>query len=101
MSKKSKSKPIIASEAAATPKPKAPPVDPKPDDRVLLEGPHSRTREMRLLLHVVKDFVQGFRTLHFCGPCVTVFGSARVPEDHPYYQLGVELGKGSRASALR
>jgi uncharacterized protein (TIGR00730 family) len=49
---------------------------------------------MRLLLRAAVDFVRGFRTLHFCGPCVTVFGSARIPESHPYYHLGVELGKG-------
>jgi len=96
MAKKSKqTSPIISAPTATpTPQPKAPPVDPKPDDRVLLEGPHSRTREMRLLFRAVVDFIRGFRTLHFCGPCVTVFGSARIPESHPYYHLGVELGKG-------
>jgi uncharacterized protein (TIGR00730 family) len=64
------------------------------EDQVLLEGPHSRSREMWLVYHVVKDFIQGFRTMHFVGPCVTVFGSARVTEDHPYYQLGREVGAG-------
>ena len=67
---------------------------PQPEDRVLLEGPHSRLRELRLLLKVIADFIRGFRALHFCGPCVTVFGSARVREGHPYYQLGIEMGKG-------
>jgi uncharacterized protein (TIGR00730 family) len=66
----------------------------EPNDRVMLEGPHSRSREMWLLFHVVRDFVNGFRTMHFVGPCVTVFGSARVREDHPYYQLGRDLGAG-------
>lgn len=61
-------------------------------DQVMLEGPHSRLREMWLVYHVMKDFIQGFRIMHFVGPCVTVFGSARVPENHPYYQLGRELG---------
>ncbi len=84
----------MAKKKAITPTPKTPPVDPKPDDRVLLEGPHSRLREMRLLVRAVIDFIRGFRTLHFCGPCVTVFGSARIPESHPYYHLGMELGKG-------
>ena len=84
----------MAKKTTITPTPKSPPVDPKPDDRVLLEGPHSRVREMRLLFRAVIDFIRGFRTLHFCGPCVTVFGSARIPESHPYYHLGMELGKG-------
>ena len=70
------------------------PPSPQVDDRVMLEGPHSRSREMWLIYRVVKDFVQGFRTMHFVGPCVTVFGSARVHEDHPYYQLGRDVGAG-------
>ena len=67
---------------------------PEPDDRVLLEGPHSRLRELRRLITVISDFISGFRAFHFYGPCVTVFGSARIPEGHPYYQLGIEVGKG-------
>jgi uncharacterized protein (TIGR00730 family) len=33
------------------------------------------------------ELLRGFRSLHFVGPCVTVFGSARVMEDQPAYQL--------------
>ena len=64
------------------------------DDRILLEGPQSRSREFWLVLRALKDFVTGFRGLHFVGPCVTVFGSARFAEDHPYYALGREVGAG-------
>jgi uncharacterized protein (TIGR00730 family) len=38
--------------------------------------------------------VRGFRALHFIGPCVTVFGSARFGEDHKYYALAREVGAG-------
>src|SRR5439155_915396 len=38
------------------------------------------------------EFIRGFRALHFVGPCVTVFGSARFPESHKYYQLTRETG---------
>jgi len=31
--------------------------------------------------------------LHFVGPCVTVFGSARFPAGHRYYELARELGR--------
>ena len=31
--------------------------------------------------------------MHFVGPCVTVFGSARFKEDHPYYIQAREMGK--------
>ncbi len=36
--------------------------------------------------------MRGFRALHFVGPCVTVFGSARFKADHPYYEMARELG---------
>jgi len=35
----------------------------------------------------------GFRGLHFMGPCITVFGSARFREDHIYYVKAREFGK--------
>jgi len=63
-------------------------------DEILLEGPHSRRKELWLVLRAAKDFIAGFRTLHFVGPCVTVFGSARFDESHPYYALGREVGAG-------
>jgi uncharacterized protein (TIGR00730 family) len=64
------------------------------DERILLAGPQSRLRDLWLVLRSVRDFVAGFRGLHFVGPCVTVFGSARFTEDHPYYTLGREVGAG-------
>lgn len=44
------------------------------------------------LLRVMWDFLQGFRTLHFVGPCVTIFGSARTLESDPHYQLARQVG---------
>jgi uncharacterized protein (TIGR00730 family) len=61
-------------------------------DRVLLEGPHSRIREALLLLRAGRDFIRGFRALHFVGPCVTVFGSARFDERHRYYAMARDVG---------
>jgi uncharacterized protein (TIGR00730 family) len=61
-------------------------------DRALLEGPQSRYRDLSLVLKAARDFVRGFRALSFVGPCVTVFGSARFHEGHPYYDLGREVG---------
>jgi uncharacterized protein (TIGR00730 family) len=63
-----------------------------PEDVILLEGPHSRWRELLLLLETVFDFLRGFRALHFVGPCVTVFGSARFTDGHPYYVLTRDMG---------
>lgn len=56
-----------------------------------LEGPQSRWQEFRFSMNVLFEFIKGFRKLHFAGPCVTVFGSARFKEDHPYYQMTREL----------
>ncbi len=44
------------------------------------------------VFQILKEFIRGFRTLHFVGPCVTVFGSARFKEDHPDYSLAREVG---------
>ena len=62
------------------------------EDRALLSGPNRRLRDLQLLYSVAKDFFAGFRSLHFVGPCITVFGSARFAEDHPYYQLARDMG---------
>ena len=43
-------------------------------DEIFLEGPRSRFAEFFTLLRVMRDFLRGFRTLHFVGPSVTVFG---------------------------
>ena len=62
-------------------------------DRVMLEGPHSRSRELWMVVRALRDFITGFRVLHFVGPCVTVFGSARYGETHPDYAIARELGR--------
>lgn len=41
---------------------------------------------------IIADFVQGFDELGDLGPSVTIFGSARVDENHPYYRQAMELG---------
>ena len=41
---------------------------------------------------VVREMIRGFRRLHFVGPCVTVFGSARVGEGDAEYELAREVG---------
>lgn len=62
-----------------------------------LEGPQSRWQEFKFTVNVLFEFIKGFRKLHFAGPCVTVFGSARFDEHHEYYkkteQLSAEIAK--------
>jgi uncharacterized protein (TIGR00730 family) len=64
-----------------------------PKEQIYLEGPKSRSYELFFAFRVFRQFIKGFRTLHFVGPCVTVFGSARFSEEHPYYVAAREFGK--------
>ena len=52
-----------------------------------LQGPQSRWEELRFTVKTLIEFIRGFRALHFIGPCVTFFGSARFDENHEYYQM--------------
>lgn len=51
-----------------------------------LEGPQNRWRDFKFTFRVMLEFIKGFRTLHFVGPCVTVFGSARFKEGDVTYE---------------
>ena len=70
------------------------PRKPTPQEQEIrfLEGPRSRWEEFKFVVKVCIEFIRGFRALHFAGPCVTVFGSARFKEDHEYYVLTRRLG---------
>jgi uncharacterized protein (TIGR00730 family) len=63
------------------------------EDFKLLEGPRWRVEELFRLLRIAREFLRGFRALHFVGPCVTVFGSARFGEGHRYYELARQMGQ--------
>ena len=63
-----------------------------PEEVRFLQGPQSRGFELVRAIRIFFEMISGFRALHFVGPCVTVFGSARFHEDHPYYQLARRTG---------
>ncbi len=67
--------------------------DAAPEVTRFLEGPQPRRKELARLIRIFVEFLRGFRVLHFVGPCVTVFGSARFTEKHPYYQVAREVGQ--------
>lgn len=73
---------------AATKSPK------KDSEKIFLEGPRSRFKELVFTIKVLFEFISGFRMLHFLGPCVAVFGSARIKEDSTYYESAREIGAG-------
>ena len=60
-------------------------------ESTFLEGPATRVEELRRATAIFFEFMRGFRHMHFIGPCVTVFGSARFPDFHPYYALAREV----------
>lgn len=66
---------------------------PSQEERRFLEGPSWRLVELRRLHRIALEFIRGFRALHFVGPCVTVFGSARFPPGHRWYELAREMGR--------
>lgn len=63
------------------------------EEREFLAGPQSRLQDLWRAWRVFTECIRGFRALHFVGPCVTVFGSARFGEDHPSYQLARQVGR--------
>lgn len=56
-----------------------------------LDGPQNRWKDFKFTISVLAEFIKGFRKLHFVGPCVTVFGSARFKEDHVFYKQAQEI----------
>jgi uncharacterized protein (TIGR00730 family) len=57
-----------------------------------LAGRHSKLGELLRLFRISLEFLRGMRSLHQIGPAITVFGSARFKEGHPYYELGRQVG---------
>jgi uncharacterized protein (TIGR00730 family) len=63
------------------------------EERRFLEGPRTRTAELLRACRIFAEFIKGFRGLHFAGPCVTVFGSARFAEGSWAYDTAREMGR--------
>lgn len=64
------------------------------EEKYFLEGPRSRAKEFSFSVKVLIEFIRGFRVLHFAGPCIAVFGSARVQPGSDYYETGRKTGAG-------
>lgn len=63
------------------------------EEKKFLDGPRSRWKELKYAFSVFHQLIIGLRKLHFIGPCVTIFGSARFKEDHQYYKLTREVSQ--------
>ncbi|WP_200975340.1 TIGR00730 family Rossman fold protein [Echinicola sp. 20G] len=44
-----------------------------------------------VIFKVMSEFVEGFEKLAKIGPCVSIFGSARTPQDNKYYKIAEEI----------
>lgn len=50
-----------------------------------------KTNDSWAVFKIMAEFVEGFEKLGKIGPCVTIFGSARTPDNHPYYKMAEEI----------
>lgn len=66
----------------------------QPRERRYLGGPQSRAFEFLHALGIFHEYFRGMRALHFVGPCITVFGSARLDESTGAYGTGRAVGAG-------
>ncbi|WP_411827000.1 TIGR00730 family Rossman fold protein [Luteolibacter sp. AS25] len=64
------------------------------EERSWLSGPRSRFHDLMSLFRVGLDLIRAYRILHFVGPCVTIFGSARTKPGTRWYELAREMGQG-------
>src|SRR5215467_12494006 len=62
-------------------------------ERDFLAVARTPTKENKRLNRINQEFARAFKALYPVGPAVTVFGSARFKQEHPYYQLAREVGK--------
>jgi len=62
-------------------------------EREFLIEARTPEKEMERLARINQEFENSFKKLFNIGPAVTVFGSARYKEGHPYYKLTVEVGR--------
>ncbi|MCO6412782.1 MAG: TIGR00730 family Rossman fold protein [Thiogranum sp.] len=49
------------------------------------------SRESWKIFQIMAEFVEGFERLAQIKPSVSIFGSARTREDHPYYRLAEDI----------
>lgn len=52
-----------------------------------------KTNDSWALFKIMSEFVEGYEKMSAIGPCISVFGSARTPEDHPNYKLTVKIAE--------
>jgi uncharacterized protein (TIGR00730 family) len=62
-------------------------------DFEFLQNPRKRSRNLIILFRIGREMLRGMRRLHFLGPAVTIFGSARLRDGSPAYQQAREFAR--------
>ena len=62
-------------------------------EKSFLSGRRNRGEDLESAVRIFLEILRGFEELDFSGPCVTVFGSARFSDGHPYYETAKGLGQ--------
>lgn len=83
----------IPSTAESTPETKRPSSDPGFEERRFLRGPQKFRKELMRTMRIMYEYARAFYTFRDVRNCVTIFGSARFPENHKYYKLAFEMGQ--------
>ena len=52
-----------------------------------------KTNDSWALFKIMSEFVEGYERMSAFGPCISIFGSARTPEDHPVYKQTVDIAE--------
>ncbi|MCT1525103.1 MULTISPECIES: TIGR00730 family Rossman fold protein [Sphingobacterium] len=68
------------------------------DDKIRNSFANKNWQEIKVkdswqIFKIMSEFVDGFEKLAKIGPCVSIFGSARTPDEHKYYQMTVEIAR--------
>lgn len=51
------------------------------------------TKDSWMVFKIMSEFVDGYEKMAKIGPCVSIFGSARLTSKDPYYQMAVDIAR--------
>ena len=94
--------PVGATEASPEPAWRPPPPSRETEDERFLESAVEELKESPVfavgqdawrVFRIMGEFVEGFEKMARLGPCVSIFGSARVGPQDPIYQMCVETAR--------
>ena len=64
-----------------------------PPKLIRLKDTDTLQKESWKVFQIMSEFVEGFERLAVIEPSVSIFGSARIKEGHPYYELTMQVAR--------